>query len=215
MDGRRHSVDLPISKTLIALRRVRSLRDPDTISLSRLPNFVDNLNWETKSTNEIVLEQVNNCLHEVDTSEANNLGLFRRNDDHDINWEPYRAQNSHKPKPGLCKKTIGLLQTIYNDLPCTMPTRDYMEGVGSCNESEDLFLGPQRQAHNEFKRKSNRRKHYKPSKFARKPYACTAIITQHHHECRQARLGDQKGFGQCLQKSVGVKHLMALAYLYF
>ncbi|KAL8250367.1 hypothetical protein R6Q59_034060 [Mikania micrantha] len=182
MDGRRHSVDLPISKTLIALRRVRSLRDPDTNSLSRLSNFVDNLNWETNSTNEIVLEQVNNCLHEVDTSEPNNLGLFRRSDDHDVNWETYRAQNTHKPKPGLCKKTIGLLQTIqatvcenkspneiccnnYNDLPCTMPTRDYMEGVGSCNESEDLFLGPQRQAHNEFKRKSNRRKHYKPSKF--------------------------------------------------
>ncbi|KAK9066433.1 hypothetical protein SSX86_013755 [Deinandra increscens subsp. villosa] len=171
MDGRRHSVDLPISKTLIALRRVRSLRDPDTNSLGRLSNFADNLNWETNSGNEIVLEQVNNCLHEIDTSEPNNFGLFRH------------AQNAHKPKSGLCKKTnqSGLLQTTqaavcenkalterycdnYNDLPCTMPTRDYMEGMGSCNESMDLFLDPQRQDHNGFKRRSNRRKHYKPSK---------------------------------------------------
>ncbi|KAI3727013.1 hypothetical protein L1987_66820 [Smallanthus sonchifolius] len=177
MDGRRHSVDLPISKTLIALRRVRSLRDPDTNSLSRLSNFVDNLNWEIDSTNEIVLEQVNNCI------EPNNLGLFRHSDGGFVNWETYHAQNTHKHKSGLCKKTneSGLLLpnlaavcenkssnevccNNYNDLPCTMPTRDYMEGVGSCTEPMDLFIDPHGQDHNGFKRRSNRRKHYKPSK---------------------------------------------------
>lgn len=182
MDARRHSVDVPISKTLIALRRVRSLRDPDTNSLSRLSNFAENLNWETNFTNEIVLEHVNNCVHETDTSEPNDLGLFGHTEDH-VDWETFHAQNTHKPKAGLCKKPNQscLLQTNqaavcenksqselccnnYNDLPCTMPTRDYMEGMGSCNEPMELFLDPQRQDYDGFKRRSNRRKHYKPSK---------------------------------------------------
>lgn len=55
MDGRRHSIDVPISRALIALRRVRSLRDPSTNSMSKFPSFVDNLNWETNSNNAITL----------------------------------------------------------------------------------------------------------------------------------------------------------------
>lgn len=55
MDGRRHSVDLPISRTLVALKRVRSLRDPSTNSMSKLSSLVDNLNWETQSSNAITL----------------------------------------------------------------------------------------------------------------------------------------------------------------
>ncbi|KAJ1403249.1 P-loop containing nucleoside triphosphate hydrolase [Sesbania bispinosa] len=46
MDGRRHSVDIPISKTLVALRRVRSLRDPSTNPMSKLSTLVDNVHWE-------------------------------------------------------------------------------------------------------------------------------------------------------------------------
>ncbi|KAJ0755177.1 putative DNA-directed DNA polymerase [Helianthus annuus] len=166
MDGRRHSVDLPITKTLIALRRVRSLRDPDTNSLGRLSSFVDNINWETTSTNEVVLEQVNSCVREIDSLEPNNLGLFRHSDDHVVDWEAYHGQNTYKPKSGLCKKTnqSAVCENNYNDLPCTMPTRDYMEGMASCNEAMELFLDPQRQDHNGFKRRSNRRRHYKPSK---------------------------------------------------
>ncbi|CAH9148158.1 unnamed protein product [Cuscuta epithymum] len=49
MDGRRHSVDIPISRTLVALRRVKSLRDPTTNSMGKLSAFVENLNWETNS----------------------------------------------------------------------------------------------------------------------------------------------------------------------
>ncbi|CAI8609806.1 unnamed protein product [Vicia faba] len=46
MDGRRHSVDIPISKTLVALRRVRSLRDPSTNGISKLSPLIDNEHWE-------------------------------------------------------------------------------------------------------------------------------------------------------------------------
>ncbi|GMH01204.1 hypothetical protein Nepgr_003043 [Nepenthes gracilis] len=55
MDGRRHSVDLPISKTLVALRRVRSLRDPSTNSMSKFSALIDGLNWDTNSCNGISL----------------------------------------------------------------------------------------------------------------------------------------------------------------
>ena len=55
MEGRRHSVDIPISKTLVALRRVRSLRDPSTNSMSKLSSLVDNVHWENGSANDISL----------------------------------------------------------------------------------------------------------------------------------------------------------------
>ncbi|XP_022736746.1 protein STICHEL-like 2 [Durio zibethinus] len=59
MDGRRHSVDTPISRTLIALRRVRSLRDPSTNSMSKFSSSFDNVKWETSSSNGISLQFVN------------------------------------------------------------------------------------------------------------------------------------------------------------
>ncbi|XP_039020178.1 protein STICHEL-like 2 isoform X1 [Hibiscus syriacus] len=61
MDGRRHSVDIPISRTLIALRRVRSLRDPSTNSMSKFSSLFDNVKWETNSSNGISLQFVNGC----------------------------------------------------------------------------------------------------------------------------------------------------------
>ncbi|XP_028089844.1 protein STICHEL-like 2 isoform X2 [Camellia sinensis] len=61
MDGRRHSVDIPISKTLLALRRVKSLRDPSTNSMGKFSTFVDNLNWDINSINAINLGFVNSC----------------------------------------------------------------------------------------------------------------------------------------------------------
>lgn len=60
MDGRRHSVDVPISRALIALRRVRSLRDPST-SMSRLNALVDTVNWETDLNDAITLGFENSC----------------------------------------------------------------------------------------------------------------------------------------------------------
>uniref|UniRef100_A0A2P2JRX8 Uncharacterized protein MANES_06G113300 n=1 Tax=Rhizophora mucronata TaxID=61149 RepID=A0A2P2JRX8_RHIMU len=58
-EGRRHSVDIPISRTLIALRRVRSLRDPSTNSMSKFSALLENANWETNSANEISLQFTN------------------------------------------------------------------------------------------------------------------------------------------------------------
>ena len=55
MDGRRHSVDIPISKTLMALRRVRSLRDPSTNGVSRLSPLIDDGDWEDGSSNGVSL----------------------------------------------------------------------------------------------------------------------------------------------------------------
>jgi len=46
MDGRRHSVDIPISKTLVALRRVRSLRDPSTNGVSKLSPLIHDGDWD-------------------------------------------------------------------------------------------------------------------------------------------------------------------------
>ncbi|XP_058093750.1 protein STICHEL-like 2 isoform X2 [Magnolia sinica] len=54
-EARRHSVDVPLSRTLFALRRVRSLRDPSTNSMSKFTAFIDNLGWETRSFNEASL----------------------------------------------------------------------------------------------------------------------------------------------------------------
>jgi len=51
MDGRRHSVDIPISKALVALRRVRSLKDPSTNSVTNHSPLFDNLHWENSSGN--------------------------------------------------------------------------------------------------------------------------------------------------------------------
>ncbi|KAG5230257.1 protein STICHEL [Salix suchowensis] len=55
-DGRRHSVDIPITRTLIALRRVRSLRDPSTNSMSKFSSLLENFNWETSPTKDISLQ---------------------------------------------------------------------------------------------------------------------------------------------------------------
>lgn len=68
MDGRRHSVDIPISRTLVALRRVRSLRDPSTNSLSKFSPLVENLNWESNSYNGITFGFENKNKDSVNVS---------------------------------------------------------------------------------------------------------------------------------------------------
>ncbi|KAG7541593.1 P-loop containing nucleoside triphosphate hydrolase [Arabidopsis thaliana x Arabidopsis arenosa] len=57
-ETRRHSVDVPITRTLVALRRVRSLRDPCTTSMSKFASLLDNVKWETGSNNGISLQFV-------------------------------------------------------------------------------------------------------------------------------------------------------------
>ncbi|XP_042040652.1 protein STICHEL-like 2 isoform X1 [Salvia splendens] len=74
MDGRRRSVDVPLSRTLIALRRVRSLRDPSTNSMSKLNGLVDNVNWEAYSNDTITIGVENSC-HRVNEGGDDGIGL--------------------------------------------------------------------------------------------------------------------------------------------
>lgn len=83
MDGRRHSVDVPISRTLVALRRVRSLRDPSTNSMNKFSSLLDNVKWETDSNRGISLRFENgfkesspgvNCLLQAKHLGLNELG---------------------------------------------------------------------------------------------------------------------------------------------
>ncbi|RWW22319.1 hypothetical protein GW17_00013493 [Ensete ventricosum] len=47
----RHSVDIPLSKTLVALKRVRSLRDPSTNSMSKFTSVIEHMNIGANSLN--------------------------------------------------------------------------------------------------------------------------------------------------------------------
>ncbi|CAO2169844.1 unnamed protein product [Urochloa humidicola] len=59
IEGRRHSVDIPISRALVAIMRSRSLRDPDTNSLAKF------------SAKKTIWE---GCSFEEDEPEGNNYG---------------------------------------------------------------------------------------------------------------------------------------------
>ncbi|CAH8392689.1 unnamed protein product [Eruca vesicaria subsp. sativa] len=63
---RRHSLDVPITRTLVALRRVRSLRDPCTNSMSKFASLLENVKWETESNNGISLQFVNDDACKAD-----------------------------------------------------------------------------------------------------------------------------------------------------
>ncbi|XP_077253080.1 protein STICHEL-like 2 [Tasmannia lanceolata] len=72
-ETRRHSVDIPLSKTLVALKRVRSLRDPSTKSMTKFAALADNLSWETNSCNGVSLSFDHN-------------GEEGGSDNHSIHW---------------------------------------------------------------------------------------------------------------------------------
>ncbi|XP_062225949.1 protein STICHEL-like 2 [Phragmites australis] len=72
-DMRRHSVDVPLSRTLVQLKRVRSLRDPATNSLSKYASPSDNMIWETASSNGVTLELGRSAHHQL-TEEDEDFG---------------------------------------------------------------------------------------------------------------------------------------------
>ncbi|XP_050224032.1 protein STICHEL-like 2 [Mercurialis annua] len=141
-DGRRHSVDIPISRALIALRRVRSLRDPSTNSMSKFSTLLENVNWETNSTNEISLQFMGGCQpedsdhnglkrdEEVDdfdpqcdlekTKHEFNLGRVENDDDHWKKSMSERYYTNHRDK-GL-------------ELTCITPSSKYLEDEDLNNE---------------------------------------------------------------------------------
>ncbi|KAF8086223.1 hypothetical protein N665_0632s0042 [Sinapis alba] len=72
---RRHSLDVPITRTLVALRRVRSLRDPCTNSMSKFASLLENVKWETASNNGISLQFVNNDDDACKADDDSHAGL--------------------------------------------------------------------------------------------------------------------------------------------
>ncbi|XP_047977119.1 protein STICHEL-like 2 [Salvia hispanica] len=138
MDGRRHSIDLPISRTLFALRRVRSLRDPSTNSMSRLSALVDNLNWETKSSGAIVLGFENGCSGDSDDDsnfELKSSRLFMEDEEKrlcehelDPDWRNQETMCVKEESRMQCKENGGdVLQT---DSLGSMG--DYVRNKGLC-----------------------------------------------------------------------------------
>ncbi|XP_059304056.1 protein STICHEL-like 2 [Lycium ferocissimum] len=161
MDGRRHSVDVPISKTLVALRRVKSLRDPTTNSISKFSTMVDKLNWETNSNNAITLGFENR--QEVGYNEPNGFSLYANLEDYVGDQELNCNMGNCKPQlispqmepwngnvemSNLCKpneiergnkSSSKRLGHPYRDqgmaMTCTTPFDALEEGTGSSKES--------------------------------------------------------------------------------
>nr|DAD34374.1 TPA_asm: hypothetical protein HUJ06_005014 [Nelumbo nucifera] len=108
-DGRRHSVDIPISKALVALRRVRSLRDPSTNPLSKFSSFADNLTWETDSCN-VASARLLNGYREVGSHNHGFLGsqifdLDGRREEFGSDPELHYSSRKHNAKPISSKRS--------------------------------------------------------------------------------------------------------------
>ncbi|KAG9135151.1 hypothetical protein Leryth_023315 [Lithospermum erythrorhizon] len=115
IDGRRHSVDVPISKTLVALRRVRSLRDPSTNSMSKFSALVEN--WETHSSNGINLG-FENVLHESDdhNRRLKNSYSHKKEEEHAREQALYHC--SRKSNPGILSHGTSLwVENLGRDSP--------------------------------------------------------------------------------------------------
>ncbi|XP_020245746.1 protein STICHEL-like 2 isoform X2 [Asparagus officinalis] len=68
MEKGRNSLEAPLSKTLVALKRVRSLRDPDTNSMSKLMMGIDNVNLDGNSSKDACLGLIDSNKHHVTKS---------------------------------------------------------------------------------------------------------------------------------------------------
>ncbi|XP_021762052.1 protein STICHEL-like 2 [Chenopodium quinoa] len=171
MEGRRHSVDVPISKTLVALRRVRSLRDPSTNSMSKFSSIVDSLHWDTNSCNGISLRFGNGCQ---EGNLSNNwdlsriLGTCGEEEENVTDFESKECtpksvsksinvskcvgksgslvsgtKGKHEDVDELRNQTYGGDYRIHGlELACASPSNDQMEGVDS-NHGSTTVRSPQ------------------------------------------------------------------------
>ncbi|QCE14923.1 DNA polymerase III subunit gamma/tau [Vigna unguiculata] len=143
MEGRRHSVDIPISKTLVALRRVRSLRDPSTNAMSKLSSLVDNLHWENGSANDISL-RFSDAARPCDTDDnaalrSRNLGFKGQREQKDAD----SAFNSRlKPSGISCQVLQQDGEPIYSkrNLQCISGNKSPSESCGSNHGGKGLDL---------------------------------------------------------------------------
>ncbi|KAI4336259.1 hypothetical protein L6164_014805 [Bauhinia variegata] len=188
MDGRRHSVDIPISKTLVALRRVRSLRDPTTNSMSKLASLIDNAHWENSSSNGISLRFLDSS-HTCGSDDnvilnSRNFGLkgLREQDVTDfelnsglLNSKPNSfgiacherqrddgikgVSGNKSPSESCCSNHRGKRL----DLVCVQPPSDNLNDVDSCFEATSGSSQSGRIEHLKMTRKSLRKNQGKPS----------------------------------------------------
>ncbi|CAO2840501.1 unnamed protein product [Amaranthus hypochondriacus] len=146
MDGRRHSVDVPISKTLIALRRVRSLRDPSTNSMSKFSSLVDTLHWDTNSCNGISLRFGNGCQEGISSNNgwdlSKILGTCGEEDENAKDLESIECTPKSNSKPNISKNVAksgfvvsGTKSKLESEnaleLACVSRPNDHLEGTDS------------------------------------------------------------------------------------
>nr|GMD36262.1 protein STICHEL-like 2 isoform X1 [Ipomoea batatas]GMD85064.1 protein STICHEL-like 2 isoform X1 [Ipomoea batatas]GME11774.1 protein STICHEL-like 2 isoform X1 [Ipomoea batatas] len=186
MDGRRHSVDIPISRTLVALRRVKSLRDPSTNSMGKFSAFLENSNWETNSSNGISLgfEKNDNALFMRNEAYPGvkdpDCGVRKPNsklESHETaGWVENGGSNGiiHAERPNLDQSTKAVVEKNKSpserycrvvtkqglELACIASSNDCGEGGDSCNERNEESV----QVANPPKKKSKYRNQYRSSR---------------------------------------------------
>jgi DNA polymerase III, delta subunit len=100
-DIRRNSVDTPLTKTLVQLKRVRSLRDPSTYSLSKFATTVENAYWDTNSNNGVMLDLTkvaNQHLNGATESDNNKIVCHKTSYHRKANVVKIRGLNQNRPK---------------------------------------------------------------------------------------------------------------------
>lgn len=147
-ETRRHSVDVPITRTLVALRRVRSLRDPCTTSMSKFASLLDNVKWETGSNNGISLQFVehgDNDACKAATKADGPVGLIpfgsysimeelengcdlHKSSNRVLNVEADACSRSRSPPS---ERSCDDLSVKSRDLACTVPSISHVEDAAS------------------------------------------------------------------------------------
>ncbi|RDX78397.1 Protein STICHEL-like 2, partial [Mucuna pruriens] len=148
MDGRRHSVDIPISKTLVALRRVRSLRDPSTNSMSKLSSLVDNVHWENGSSNDISL-RFSDAARPCDSDDnaafrSRNLGFKGQREHNDADFGLNSGLWNSRLKPSVMSCQAGQQdgELVYSkpNLQCISGNKSPSESCGSNHGDRGLDM---------------------------------------------------------------------------
>ncbi|EHA8590535.1 protein STICHEL-like 2 [Cocos nucifera] len=155
-EARRHSVEIPLSKTLVALKRVRSLRDPATISMSKFATVVENISWQTNSCNGAALD-LNNSDKQV-VVHSGNLHLKEEIEDHGSNPEsdhgsriPRNRSTASKKSSvikirGLDPKRTKLIHKTRRDRPLKSQHSTWVEhSTNHVEEEVDSYREPDRE----------------------------------------------------------------------
>ncbi|KAG2242675.1 hypothetical protein Bca52824_095480 [Brassica carinata] len=137
-ETRRHSVDVPITRTLVALRRVRSLRDPCTNSMSKFASLLENVKWETGSNNGISLQFVNDDASKADYGGPERLIPFESYslmeelekgcDLHKLSKRVLNAKGDETPSS---ERSCGDLSVKGRDLACIIPSVSHDKDAAS------------------------------------------------------------------------------------